>query len=87
MGCLHSRWAIYREFLSSEKAYIRDLTIIRDVFQTPFYTALKERRHLLEEQEIEIVFCNYEKILQVLLLLPSHADPHRVLHDNQGAHR
>ena len=66
---------------------MRDLTIIRDVFQTPFYTALKERRHLLEEQEIEIVFCNYEKILQVLPFLSFDLDPHRILHDHQGTHR
>ena len=64
-----TRLAIYREFLSSEHGYIKDLSILKDVFQTSFVNNLSKKDPLLSEAEIEAVFCNVERIIQVLLFL------------------
>lgn len=70
---IHNRLAIYREFLSSEQVYITDLTILKDVFQTPFLNNLSKKDPLLNEIEIEVVFCNIERIIQVRLFLSTHS--------------
>ena len=69
---MNNRLAIYREFLSSEHGYIKDLTVLKDVFQTSFVNNLSKKDPLLSEAEIETVFCNVERIIQVHLLLSIH---------------
>ena len=64
-----SRLAIYREFLSSEQSYIKDLTILQEVFHTPFLISLENRSSpcYLKEEEVELVFCNFQAIHKVSL--------------------
>lgn len=64
-----SRLAIYREFLSSEQSYIKDLTILHEVFYTPFLTTLENRTSpcYLKEEEVELIFCNFQAIQKVHL--------------------
>lgn len=59
------RLSIYRDFLSTEYNYIRDLEIISEVYEEPFLNDLKKKSCLLNEHEIRVVFCNYKDILKV----------------------
>ena len=64
-GEIDRRLAVYREFLASELSYIRDLSTLHDVYETPFLHALERKSGLLDRAEIRTVFCNYSEIQQI----------------------
>lgn len=59
------RLSIYREFLSTEYNYIRDLQTMSDVFEEPLLNDLKKKEWYLNENEIHTVFGNYRDLLNV----------------------
>ena len=59
------RLSIYREFLSTEYNYIRDLQTMSDVFEEPLLNDLKKKEWYLNENELHTVFGNYRDLLNV----------------------
>lgn len=64
-GRMRRRLAVYREFLATELSYIRDLSTLHDVYETPFLNMLDRKNGLLDRSEIRTVFCNYPEIQQI----------------------
>ena len=62
---LTGRLAVYREFLATELSYIRDLSTLHDVYETPFLNMLDRKNGLLDRAEIRTIFCNYPEIQQI----------------------